>query len=112
MPSSKRKSPLPIAFAPFISVIGDYYEMASILVSRVGVMIHPPLPLGRWRSDDVFRLLDLLSSGPGGLWISDMTGIAAGLVLGTLMAFGTYWLGVWWSDVVRGRNAKRRENVA
>jgi hypothetical protein len=102
---------LPIAFAPFVSLIGDYYEMGSILVSRVGVALKPNLPVGRWRSDDVFRLVDLLWSH-GDLRGEDVIGIGASAVLGTLLAFGTYWVGVMWSDLVRSRKAARRENVA
>ena len=102
---------LPIAFAPFISLIGDYYEMGSILVSRVGVAIKPSLPVGRWRSDDVFRLVELLWS-LGDLRTEDVIGIGASAVLGALLAFATYWLGVVWSDLVRGRTTARRENVA
>jgi hypothetical protein len=101
---------LPIAFAPFISLIGDYYEMGSILVSRVGVAIKPSLPLGRWRSDDVLRLVDLLWSQ--GIRVEDVIGIGSSAVLGTLLAFGTYWLGVKWSDLLLGWINARRENAA
>lgn len=103
---------LPVAFAPFISLIGDYYEMGSILVSRVAVNLNQSLPLERWRSDDIFRLVNDLSSSPGGLAIGDVMGIGASLMLGTLLAFGTYWLGTVRADVVLGRKAARRESDA
>ena len=96
---------LPVAFAPFISLLGDYYEMGSILVSRVAVIIHPPLPLGRWRSDDLLQRIDDLTVSPDGLWIVDGIGMASGVVVGTLLAFGTYWLGVKWSDTLRHRRS-------
>ena len=96
---------LPVAFAPFISLLGDYYEMGSILVSRVAVIIHPPLPLGRWRSDDLLQRIDDLTVSPDGLWIVDGVGMASGVLVGTLLAFGTYWLGVKWSDALRRRRS-------
>lgn len=101
---------LPIAFAPFISLLGDYYEMGSILVSRVAVIIHPPLPLGRWRSDDLLKRIDDLTVSPDGLWIVDGIGLASGVVVGTLLAFGTYWVGVKWSNLLWGRAASRRKS--
>lgn len=100
---------LPIAFAPFISLLGDYYEMGSILVSRVAVLIHPPLPLGRWRSDDLLKRIDDLSVTPEGLWIGDAAGMGSSLVVGLLLAFATYWLGSRWSDWVFQRMRSRRE---
>jgi hypothetical protein len=101
---------LPVAFAPFISLIGDYYEMGSILVSRVAVNLNQSLPLERWRSDDIFRLAHDLSSSAGGMTIGDVMGTGASLMLGTLLAFGTYLLGTAWSDVVLGRKSARRES--
>lgn len=104
---------LPIAFAPFISLTGDYYEMGSILVSRVAAGFDPTIPLERWRSDDVFRLIDDLSSGAEGVRAGDVAGIGGGLILGTLLALGTYWLGVLWSDALRGhRTTARHQSVA
>ena len=32
---------LPLAYAPFIAVTGDYYEMGSILVSRLVACVEP-----------------------------------------------------------------------
>src|SRR5262249_15607941 len=47
---------IPIAFAPFISLFGDYYEMGSIVVTRVVRFWSPTFELTRWRSDDLFKL--------------------------------------------------------
>lgn len=83
---------LPVALAPFVSLPGDYYEMASIVVSRLAA---PGLgvPLARWRSDDVFLLLESL---PGRTWV-DTAAIGGAATLGTLLAFLTYAAGVAWS---------------
>jgi hypothetical protein len=83
---------LPVALAPFVSLTGDYYEMASIVVSRLLAPL-AGVPLARWRSDDVFLLVETL---PEGGW-SDALAIGAALVLGTALCFLTYAAGVWWS---------------
>src|SRR4029077_11054814 len=44
---------IPIAFAPFASLPGDYYEMGSILVSRMVAALVPGFAVDRWRSDDL-----------------------------------------------------------
>jgi hypothetical protein len=61
---------LPVAYAPFVSLPGDYYEMGSIIVSRAVGSWSPEFDLGRWRSDDLF----------------------------TALAFATYWAGTLVSD--------------
>lgn len=81
---------LPLAFAPAISLVGDYYEMGSIVVSRVAGFVDPLFPIGRWRSDDMFRLVGTI---PGGLGIVDVAGIAASFVVGTFLALATYHAG-------------------
>ncbi len=83
---------LPMAYAPFISLTGDYYEMGSILVSR-GVPTNIPDAPERWRSDDLFLLANELffqnSSGD----MSDAVVIVLSLLAGILLAFMTYWVG-------------------
>lgn len=81
---------IPLAFAPAISLAGDYYEMGSILVSRIAVHVTPALPLGRWRSDDLFRLLEAIPGGPSAY---DVAGIVASFGVGTVLAFATYGAG-------------------
>ena len=82
---------LPVAFAPFVSLPGDYYEAGSILISRAAQWADPEHPLARWRSDDVFKLSRELSGAgaTGGDWL----GIGASLVVGILLAFLTYNFG-------------------
>jgi hypothetical protein len=67
--------------------------------------------MGRWRSDDVFLLVETLWSH-GDLRVEDVIGIGASAVLGTLLAFGTYWIGTTWSNLLRRGVDPRRENAA
>lgn len=91
---------LPVAFAPFISIPGDYYEMGSILVSRLVVFWLPSFPLTRWRSDDLFKLADQLVHTPGASF-GDVAGVSASLLLGIVLVFATYWVGTLVGRVIR-----------
>jgi len=82
---------LPVAYAPFISLTGDYYETGSILVSRAAHWIDPAVPLARWRGDDLFKLARELSGA--GATGSDWLGVGAALAVGILLALLTYRLG-------------------
>ena len=91
---------LPLAFAPFISVTGDYYEMGSILVSRTVALWNPSVPLTRWRSDDTFKLASQLFGTGGDGNLGDAVVMLAALLLGIVLIFATYWLGTRWSRVL------------
>ena len=58
-----------LAFAPVISVTGDYYEAASQVTSYLAASLDSDLPGGVLVSDDVFRLINELGEagrmGPG-----------------------------------------------
>jgi hypothetical protein len=82
---------MPVAYAPFISVIGDYYETGSILVSRAARWFDPALPLKRWRGDDVFKLVLELSDA--GATAVDWFGVGASLATGIVLALLTYHAG-------------------
>ena len=82
---------LPMALAPFVSLPGDYYEMGSILVSRTVAALAPGFAVGRWRSDDLVKLVGALAPEAR---ITDAAGVAASLLLGAALAWGTYWAGV------------------
>lgn len=82
---------LPVVAAPLISLGGDYYESASIIISRL-FAASAGRELDAWRSDDVFRLI---GEWPGGLAAVDYAAIGAGLVLALLLALFTLWLGAW-----------------
>ena len=81
---------IPLAFAPFISLPGDFYEIGSILVTRVAVLFDPALDMKRWRSDDLFGLLDRLAPTATAL---DWGIVAGAFVLGLILALTTYALG-------------------
>ncbi len=83
---------LPIAFAPFISLPGDYYEMGSILATRAAALFSPGFDLQRWRSDDIFRLIEQLRAS-GTATVSDVVGVGAALLIGAVLAFATYAAG-------------------
>ena len=83
---------VPFAFAPFLSLAGDYYEMGSIIVSR-SVSGEYPVAIARWRGDDLMlQVSTLFGTRTVGTWV-DALGMMASLVLGTILAFGTYALG-------------------
>lgn len=90
---------LPVAYAPFVSLPGDYYEAGSILVSRAAQWADPAHPLARWRGDDVFKLARELSGA--GATGADWLGIGASLVIGIFLAFLTYHLGARFAQFVR-----------
>ena len=83
---------IPIAYAPFISLTGDYYEMGSILVSRAASLAVPGFAPERWRSDDLFKLAAHLQE-TGDASAFDVAGVAAAFVLGLVLALATYALG-------------------
>ncbi|HKW81443.1 MAG TPA: hypothetical protein VJQ49_10565 [Casimicrobiaceae bacterium] len=73
---------LPAAWAPILSIGGDYYELGAIATSRVAGMFG--VDGGRWRGDDVVAVLGRVSSA------GDAIGVGASLVLGIMLAFTTY----------------------
>lgn len=97
---------LPVAFAPFISFSGDYYEMGSIIVSGIANGISPAIDAIRWRSDDLFKLSsDLFFSG-NPYSVSDMLGVVLSFLLGIVLIYATYMLGVLWSNIILGTKTK------
>jgi hypothetical protein len=98
---------LPLAYAPFLSIGGDCYEMGSIVVSRVARWIHPAFDLERWRSDDVVKLVTTLLHAPGGPSAGDVAGVIFSSVLGLAVAFGLYGAGCLWA-----RWLERRKSAA
>jgi len=83
---------IPMAFAPFSNLFGDYYELGSIPVSRLVSALSSGVDPTRWRSDDLIKLGQRLSAeGP---WhATDLLVLASAFVLGCFCAFGTYRLG-------------------
>ena len=93
---------LPIAFAPFISFSGDYYEMGSIIVSRIASLFSPALGLERLRSDDLFKLSDKLFFSGGQYGVGDIAGVLISFILGIVLAYVTYYMGVLFSRIISG----------
>jgi len=95
---------IPVAYAPFISLPGDYYEMGSIVVSRVAATFGYTA-LQRWRSDDVFRLVETLASGDGTAF--DWAAIVAAALLGCGLAWATYGVGILWNSTLQATLVQR-----
>jgi hypothetical protein len=89
---------LPLAMAPFTSLVGDYYEMGSIIVSRAVSWIVAGFDLERWRSDDLVKLAGELFSAGGGA--GDAAGLTVSTIVGVVLAFATYAAGAVWSSLV------------
>jgi hypothetical protein len=92
---------LPIAYAPFMSIAGDYYEMGSIIVSRCVAVCSPSFAVARWRSDDLFKLCSQLFFSDGPIRVGDVAGLVVSLLVGIALIFFTYWLGTLWTRLVR-----------
>ena len=83
----------PFAFAPFLSLTGDAYEIGSLVVTE----------MAPWRgaehrglvSDDVVRLAAALADGEAAVAAGprSWSGLALGAVFGVVWAFGVYALG-------------------
>ena len=85
---------MPVAYAPFIALTGDYYEMGSVVVSRFAsffVAVNPE----RGGGDDLFRLAkSLVSSGARPL---DVAIVDPAFLTGVVMIYATYALGIVWA---------------
>jgi len=84
---------IPLAYAPFVSLTGDYYESGSILVTRLAGWWSPGMPLERWRSDDLFLLAERLFFSGQAFGTTDVVIVTAAALVGLLGAFLTYGLG-------------------
>ncbi len=83
---------IPMAFAPLVSIPGDYYEMGSIIVSRLAAALGYADGIALWRSDDLPLLIGQ-RLGSGG--IIDAIGIGTSLLVALILVAATYALGVW-----------------
>ena len=88
---------LPIAFAPFISLPGDYYEMGSILASRLFIDAGWSAGAERWRGDDLFKQVETLFSSASPFDAVDVVGVAASVCVAIVLAFATYAIGATWA---------------
>jgi hypothetical protein len=83
---------LPLAWAPFLSITGDYYELGSIIISRLAELLFAA-NTDAWRGDDLFRIAGPLFTSDIKLRGADAVGVSLSLALGLLLAFLTYALG-------------------
>lgn len=85
---------LPIAWAPILSIAGDYYELGSITMSTIARAAFG-VDGQAWRGDDLLKVATGLWRGDRRSVGADVTGVVASFVLGVTLAFGTYALGRW-----------------
>jgi hypothetical protein len=81
---------LPIAWAPILSIGGDFYELGAIAVSRAAAIVR--VEGESWRGDDVVAIAVRRFGGATFSW-TDGAGVAASLLLGIVLAFATYAAG-------------------
>ncbi|MCH8149947.1 MAG: hypothetical protein IH987_18535 [Planctomycetes bacterium] len=92
-----------IGLAPFYNMPGDYYEMGSIMTTRVATWVTgsaPAIAFEGIRSDDIFSLMSDLFNDPGAKGIEGAGAIAiawilvvVALAVDVLLAFLTYFVG-------------------
>lgn len=83
---------MPIAYAPFISITGDYFEMGSVIVSRLTSWFVAGFDIERWRSDDLFKLAGELSNGDGTSF--DAFGLTLSFLVGVVLIYATWAAGI------------------
>ena len=98
-----------LASAPFIGLTGDYYEMASVMLTR-GYSAAGIRGLEALRADDMFRLLGLLyekkiviDGSPAVNWTIALSIITVSLLLALALASATYRLGIIWASLLSRR---------
>ncbi len=107
-----------VGLAPFYNVIGDYYEMGSVITTRVVTVVSGgnAIAFEGIRSDDIFKLVGDLCLRPGELGLEGAATIAMGValilmsfLLGIVLAFVTYALGSLFARLfVRGNASRAR----
>jgi hypothetical protein len=93
-------SSLPLAYSPFISVTGDFYEIGSIVVTRIVSLLYSSFHVEAWRSDDVIKLSQELFFSEGTFRIEDAAGVFLSLLFGIIFIFVTYLTGRSWACIV------------
>jgi hypothetical protein len=80
---------LPVAWAPILSIGGDFYELGEIAVSRAAALVGAHGEI--LRGDDIIAIFGRIFGGAFS-WL-DAAGVAASLLLGIVLAFATYAAG-------------------
>lgn len=94
----------PIVVAPFVALLGDFYEIGSIIASNVGTIIYPGVDTSIWRGDDFLLVLETV--GPTAT-PHDWAGMIGGLVIGIVLAWLVYTLGVFLRHRPKGHSIGR-----
>jgi len=84
---------IPVAYAPFASLTGDYYETGSIIVTRIAGWWSSGLSLERWRGDDLVLLAENMFFAGDTFAAADVVIVTAAALVGLAGAFLTYGLG-------------------
>jgi len=92
-----------VGLAPFYNLIGDYYEMGSIITTRAVTLLGgggEPIAFAALRSDDVFKLIGELFTQPAELGLPTPVRVGTGIVIvavsivvGVALALLTYTAG-------------------
>ena len=100
-----------LGLAPFYCLSGDYYEMGSIIATRLFTVLRGSgiLVAAHLRSDDLGRVITQLWVDPAvltgaevGLGMAALI-VTAGVLVGALLAFATYYLGTGASRLLQAR---------
>lgn len=94
---------IPLAYAPFIALTGDYYEMASIIISNLAARMSPGFNYLIWRSDDLLKLSGQLFFSGNEVYVRDVIGLATSFLLAIVLILITYQAGAFWSRLYPGR---------
>jgi hypothetical protein len=99
---------LPWAYAPVISVFGDYYEMGSILVTRIAAGLSASPVRTEIRGDDLTKVIEPLWQR--GLTVTDGVLVGTSLVAGIALLLLTLRLGALVSTLAWFRSAHPAAN--
>lgn len=99
---------IPLAYAPFLAVTGDYYEMGSIIISRFTAWAFPGFRPLYWRSDDLVKLAHQLFFSGQAPDVRDVIGLSVSFLLAIVLIFCTYGAGVFWSGILVRRTTKKK----
>ncbi len=84
---------IPVAYAPFVSLTGDYYETGAIIATRLADWWLQGLPRERWRSDDLIQLVEQLFFSGQPFGTVDLVIVTAATLIALVAAFLTYQAG-------------------
>ncbi len=87
-----------LAFVPFMSIPGDYYEAVSLVTTRIAEVVNPGLQRRALVSDDLFRSVKELAQGGHLNWVVGIC-IIAGVMTSVYLALMTFALQVKIGDV-------------